>query len=229
MRPIIFFLVILAFFLGGCHGYKLQEEKSATELMADGLKRFEDRDYSSAITAYRRVTDWYPFSEHVPTAQLQIAEAYFKLRQYTMAAASYEEFANLHPRNPSTPYALYQVGRCFFDEMRTIDRDQGNARKAKAAFDRFLSRFPESEYADPARAHVKECQRSIASNELLVAKYYFKHKNYEAALNRFRGIVEDYADTEIQYIALQYLAKCEALVDAKTSAAATKSQEAETE
>lgn len=220
MRLIIFFLVILAFFIGGCHSYKLQEEKSATELMADGLEKFEDRDYRSAITAYRRVTDWYPFSEHVTAAELQIAKAYFKLRQYTQAASSYEEFANLHPRNPSTPYALYQVGRCFFDQMHTIDRDQENARQAQSAFKRFLNRYPDSEYAAPAKAHVKECRRSIASNELLVAKYYYKKKNYKAALNRFRGIVEDYADTEIQHIALQYLAKCETIIAAKTPTAA---------
>lgn len=229
MRPIILFLVILAFFLGGCHNYKLQEEKSATELMADGLKRFEDRDYRSAIAAYKRVTDWYPFSEHVSTAQLQIAEASFKLRQYSQAAAYYEEFANLHPRNPSTPYALYQVGRCFFDQMDTIDRDQDNAQKARAAFRRFLNRYPDSEYADPARAHVKECQRSLASNELLVAKYYYKHKNYKAALSRFRTIVEEYADTEIQHIALQYLAKCESLVAAEAIAAIPENQEAPAE
>ena len=49
-----------------------------------------------------------------------------------------------------------------------------------------------------------------------MAKYYYKQKNYKAALNRFRGIVEDYADTEIQHIALQYLAKCEAEIVART-------------
>lgn len=223
MRPIIFILVILALFIGGCAGYKLEEEKTATELMADGQKSFEDRDYSTAINAYRRVTEWYPYSEHVSVAQLQIAEAYFKLKRYTLAAASYEEFANLHPRNPSTPYALYQVGRCYFDQMETIDRDQENAREAESAFKRFLNRYPDSEYAGPARAHIKDCRRNIASNELLVAKYYYKRKNYKAALNRFQSIVDEYADTEILHVALQYLAKCEDLLAAETLTAGPES------
>jgi outer membrane protein assembly factor BamD len=217
MRPTIVILVILALFAGGCYDRKLQEEKSATELMADGLKKFEDRDYLSAITAYRRVTEWYPFSEHVPVAELQIAEAYYKLRQYSQAAVTYEQFANLHPRHPSTPYALYQVGRCFFDQIHAIDRDQGNARKALTALNRFVDRYPDSEYTDPARAHAKDCQRYLAANELLVAKYYYKNKNYKAALNRFRGIVEDYPDIGVQHVALQYLAKCKALVEAEAS------------
>jgi outer membrane protein assembly factor BamD len=217
MRRTIFLLAILALCLAGCYDMKLTEEKSATELMADGQKKFEDRDYRSAITAFRRVTDWYPFSEHVPDAELKIAEAYFKLRQYDQAAATYEEFSNLHPRNPSTPYALYQVGRCFFDRMHTIDRDQENAEKALLAFKRFLNRYPDSEYADTARAHMKECQKRITAHELLVAKYYFKKKNYKAALIRFQRILEDYPDTGVQHIALQYLAECEAFMEAEAT------------
>lgn len=227
MRPIIFFLVILSLCVGGCYDRKLEEEKSATELMADGQKRYEARDYRSAITAYRRVTDWYPFSEHVPTAELQIAESYYKLRQYTSAAAAYEQFANLHPRNPSTPYALYQVGRCYFDQIYSIDRDQENARTAVEKLNRFLKSYPDSRYADPARAHLKDCQRHIAANELLVAKFYYKNKNYKAALNRFRGIVEEYPDTGVQHVALQYIGKCEAMVEAQRAARAGQARDTE--
>jgi len=227
MRPIILFLVILSLLAGGCYNRKLEEEKSATELMADGLKKYEARDYRSAITSYRRLTDWYPFSEHVAEAELQIAEAYYKLRQYSQASSSYEQFASLHPRNASTPYALYQVGRCYFDQLYTIDRDQENARKALEAFDRFLERYPDSRYAEPAKAHINDCQKQIAANELLVAKFYYKKKNYKAALNRFRGIVEDYPDTGVQHVALQYIAKCEAIVEAQKAARAAQAQTAE--
>jgi len=219
MRRTISILVILAVCLCGCAEIKLTEEKSATELMADGHRRYETRDYRSAITIFRRVTDWYPFSEHVTVAELKIADAYYKLRQYDQAASAYNDFANLHPQNPSTPFALYQVGRCFFDRMQTIDRDQENAQKAFLAFRRLLSRHPGSEYADTATAHIKECQRNIASHELLVAKYYFKWKNYKAALARFQKILKSFPDIGVQHIALQYLTQCEALVGAEASEA----------
>ena len=207
--------MILALCLGGCH-HKLPEEKSASELAADGQKMFEERDYKSAITSYQRLRDWYPFSDLVATAELKIADANYKLRQYDEAAAAYEDFANLHPRNPSTPYALYQAGRCFFDQMSTFDRDQTFARKALDGFTRFVDRYPNNDYADAARAHILDCQRSLASNELLVAEYYFKRKNYKAALIRFRNVLDNYPDVGVQYIALQYLAKCETLASKTT-------------
>jgi outer membrane protein assembly factor BamD len=102
--------------------------------------------------------------------------------------------------------------------MHTIDRDQKNAQQALLAFKRFLGRYPDSEYADPASAHIKECQRSITAHELLVAKYYFKNKNYKAALNRFQSILEDYPDTGVQHIALQYIAECEVFLETDAEA-----------
>jgi outer membrane protein assembly factor BamD len=211
-------MVALSLALSGCYGKKLQEEKSATELVAEGLAKFENRDYRSAITAFQRVKNWYPFSDQVPTAEMKIAEAYYKLRQYEQAAASYQDFANLHPQNPQTPYAMYQVGRCYFDQVDTIDRDQGYAQQALTAFNRFLAQYPGDEYAAAAKSHVVDCQRLIASNELLVAKYYFERKNYKAALYRFQNIVNDYPDTGVQHIALQYLAKCKEHVHVKKDA-----------
>ncbi len=210
-------MMVLVLCLSGCAHKKLQEEKSATELVEEGQKKFEARDYKSAITAFERVKDWYPFSDQVPTAQMKIAEAHYKLREYDQAAAAYEEFANLHPKNPLTPYAMYQVGRCFYDQMHTIDRDQENTKKALAAFKRLLNRWPDSEYTGPTRAHITECQRRLASHELLVAKYYFRRKNYQAALARFQNVINDYSDTGVQYIALQYLAKCEAHIKNEAS------------
>jgi outer membrane protein assembly factor BamD len=155
------------------------------------------------------VKDWYPFSELVPTVELKIAEAYFKLKEYDQAAEAYQEFANLHPRHPSTPYAYYQVGQCFFVRMDTIDRDQSPARKALESFTRFVRRYPDNQYTELARTRIKECQKSLASYELLVARYQFKKKNYKAALKRFRIILDEYPDVGIQHIVLQYLAKCE--------------------
>lgn len=209
-KSILPLLVLLALLICGCGDKKLPEEKSASELSALGQERYDRRDYASAILLFQRVKDWYPFSELVTTAELTIAEAHFKLKEYDEAADAYQEFANLHPRHPSTPYAYYQIGQCHFVRMDTIDRDQTPAKKALESFTRFVSRYPDNEYTELAMAHIKECQKSLASHELLVAKYQFKKKNYKAALKRFRIILDDYPDVGIQHIVLQYLAKCEA-------------------
>lgn len=212
LKPILYVLLLISLCVGGCGDRKLPEEKSATELAAEGQKMFERRDYAVAILLYQRVKDWYPFSELVTTAELQIAEAHYKLQEYDQAAEAYQEFVNLHPRHPSTPYAFFQVGQCFFVRIGTIDRDQTPAKKALDNFTRFVSRYPDNPYTDLARAHIKECQRNLASHELLVARYQFKKKNYKAALKRFRIILDDFPDVGIQHIVLQYIAKCEAKI-----------------
>ena len=96
IKPIIYLLLAFFLFIGGCGDRKLPEEKSASELMALGQERFERRDYALAILLFQRVKDWYPFSELVTTAELQIAEAHYKLKEYDEAAEAYQEFVNLH-------------------------------------------------------------------------------------------------------------------------------------
>lgn len=231
MKIKLFIILLISFFicLGGCKGIKPIEEKSAAELVAEGQEKYDDRDYNGAISYFQRVRDWYPFSEHVTAVELKIADSWYQLRQYEQAAAQYQEFANLHPRNPSTPYALYQVGRCYYDQIATIDRDQTATEKALEYFSRFVNRYPDNEYTAPARAHVKECQKSLASNELLAAKFYFDRKNYKAALKRFRIILDDYPDVGTQHIVLQYLAACEAHVNETVQKTASDIPAVETE
>jgi outer membrane protein assembly factor BamD len=209
IKPVLCLLVVFVLFIGGCGDRKLPEEKSASELVAEGQVRFDRQDYNSAIAYFQRVKDWYPFSELVTTAELKVAESHYMLKEYDQAADAYQEFANLHPRNPSTPYAYYQIGNCYFVQMGTIDRDQTSAKKAAENFARFISRYPDNEYTELAKANLRECQKSLASNELLVARYQFKKKNYKAALKRFRIVLDDYPDVGIQHIVLQYIAKCE--------------------
>ena len=216
MRPILYLLIVLGLCIGGCGEKKLPEEKSASELVALAQERYDRRDYATAILVFQRVRDWYPFSELVPTVELKIAESHFKLKEYDQAADAYQEFANLHPRHPSTPYAYYQVGQCFYVRMDTIDRDQTPARKALESLTRFVRRYPDNQYTELAKAHIKECQKSLASHELLVARYQFKKKNYKAAQVRFRIILDEYPDVGIQHIVLQYLAKCEANLENTT-------------
>jgi outer membrane protein assembly factor BamD len=212
IKPILYLLAVLALLISGCGDRKLPEEKSASELSAEGQKRFDRQDYALAIQLFKRVKDWYPFSELVTNAELKIAEGHYQLREYDEAADAYQEFANLHPRNPSTPYAFYQVGQCFFVRMNTVDRDQTPTKKALDNFTRFVSRYPDNQYADLAKANIKECQKRLTSHELLVARFQFKKKNYKAALKRFRIILDDYPDVGIQHIVMQYLAKCEAKI-----------------
>jgi outer membrane protein assembly factor BamD len=212
MKRFVFLGIIAIFAFTGCAWFETKEEKSAQELAIDGMDEFNNRDYKKAIEFFERLKDWYPFSKYAILAELKIADAYYKLEEYEDAIFAYEEFEALHPRNDAIPYVIYQIGLCYFEQIDTIDRDQTTAKKALDTFKRLKKQFPNNPYTKKAQAHIKKCLKVLAGHEFYVGLFYFKSKNYKAALNRFKSIVINYPDVGIHKNALDYIAICKALL-----------------
>jgi len=201
--------LVVASVMSGCAWFKSQDEKSASELISDGMELYEDGKYKDAIEAFERLKDWYPFSKYAILAELKIADAHLRLEQYEDAIFAYEEFETLHPRNEAIPYVIYQIGRCYFEQADTIDRDQTNTQKALETFNRLIKTFPENEYAKKALAHRTQCQKLLAGHDMYVGMFYYKGKHYRAALNRFQSVLTSYPDVGVHHQALHYVAVCE--------------------
>ncbi len=187
-------------------------EKSAQELVQDGMEEYEKGDYKDAIKNFQQLKDLYPFSKYAILAELKIADAHYHLREYPEAVQAYEEFEQLHPRNEAIPYIIYQIGRSYYEQIDTIDRDQDTAQKALDTFNRLIQQYPEDAYARNARVHILKCYQSLSGHELHVALFYYKQKNYKAALQRFLNVVNDYPDAGYHHQALDYIVQCEAFI-----------------
>jgi len=193
----------------GCAGFKSKEEKTAPELVSDGMGQFNNEDYQDSIESFERLRDWYPFSQYVIVAELKIADAYYHIKNYGEAVAAYEAFENLHPRNEAIPYVIFQIGLCYYEQIDTIDRDQTPAKNALDTFNRLKKQFPEDVYAHRAEENIKKCIKSLAGHELYVGLFYYKSKHYKAALSRFKSILSNFPDVGVHQQALQYLTLCE--------------------
>ena len=220
MKKALFTCTIICIILSGC-GYLKElelwisggdEEFSAQELAWNGMEYYEMGDYDRAIDNFERLKDWYPFSRYAKLAELKIGDANYKLEKYEEAVFAYEEFEKLHPRNEAIPYVIYQIGRCYFDQIETIDRDQTSARKALEAFKRLKKQYPNDPYARTAETHITASYQSLAGNEYIIGRFYYKTKHYKAAHHRFMAVISKYPDVGYHQEALEYLAKCEAIL-----------------
>jgi outer membrane protein assembly factor BamD len=185
------------------------DEKTAQELVNDGMEAFNSQRYRSAIESFEKLKDWYPFSKYAILAELKIADAHFYLGEYVAAIAAYESFENLHPRNEATPYVIFQRGLSYIEQLETVDRDQTSAKKAIETFNRLKKTYPNSEYTAQAENYIRMSLKNMAAHEFYVAEFYFKNKHYKAAIVRFRTVVSSYPDLGLTQKALEYIARCE--------------------
>jgi outer membrane protein assembly factor BamD len=185
------------------------DEKTAQELVNDGMEAFNRQRYRSAIESFDKLKDWYPFSKYAILAELKIADAHFYLGEYEAAIVAYESFENLHPRNEATPYVIFQRGLSYVEQQETIDRDQTSAKKAIEIFNRLKKTYPASEYTAQAENYIRLSLKNMAGHEFYVGEFYFKNKHYKAAVVRFRTVVSSYPDVGLTQKALEYIARCE--------------------
>jgi outer membrane protein assembly factor BamD len=206
-------VALVVFVLPGCGLFdwiftKDINEKSPAELMSEGTDSYESGYNDSALEAFRELKDKYPYSPYAITAEIRIADALFRKALYDEAFEAYSEFERLHPKNPEIPYVIYQKGMCHFEQVTTIDRDQSHTLLAKEEFERLLKKFPSTEYARMARIKIRECYIFLARYELYVARFYFKKKDYQAAMGRYQYILENYPDLGQYEEAVEYLSRC---------------------
>ena len=184
-------IVIVAFSFLAC-GPKNKVEKLAPELAEDARVQFEKERYKEAIDIYTKLRDWYPFNTLAVEAELNIAEAHFKMKEYDEAAIAYEEFEKLHPRHESIDYIIRQQALCYFNRLDSEDRDQTQAIKAYSILARLTQQFPESTYVEEAEKQKAECLKSLAAHEMYVGRFYLKARNYKSALGRFETVLDAY-------------------------------------
>lgn len=200
-------LICLAFVLTGCSSNEKREfsENSETAFFESAMKASKSSNYNNAIELFEELESRYPFGRYSEQAQLELIFAYYKTYDYEASQATSSRFIRLHPQHIRLDYVYYMRGlaayekdRDFFNRFLNIEsaqRDMGSARESLVDFGVLLNRFPDSQYADEARARMIYLRNQLAEHEIHVGRYYIERKAWIAAANRGRYVVENYPTT----------------------------------
>ena len=194
--------------LSGCGIFSNAEKDetvgwSANRLYSEAKSAMSEKSWDRAIKYLEKLEARYPYGRFAQQAQIDIAYAYWKNGDRAQSIAACDRFIKLYPGHDNVDYAYYLKGLVNFNEsggiMSFIDspdmteRDSKGSREAFEAFKELVNRFPNSKYADDARARMRYLVNSLAQYEVHVARYYMKRGAYVAAANRAQFAVKNYA------------------------------------
>lgn len=214
-KLLVLFSVSLLFTVSGCAWFEndgKKMEKTAEQLIKEGLDEFKDENYRNAIKSFTTLRDWYPFSKYAILAELKIADAHFELDDYEEAIFAYQEFERLHPKNEAIPYIIYRRAMCWYDQIKSVDKDQTPAKKALEQFNRLKKSFPDTVHASKAQKRLQKCIENLAGHEEYIANFYLKSQHYKAAIKRFEYLFEIYPDTKPGRKAPERIAYCKKMM-----------------
>jgi len=179
-----------------------------------GLARFNKRDYSEALKKFEELKSNFPDSPpYTIWAELKVGDCHFFKKEYVEAIAAYEEFKKIHPGHEEMPYIQYQIGMSYYNQMRTIDRDQTSTNKALSNFEYLIATYPPSLFTDKAKGKVSVCKKQLADHEFYIGNFYYKQGRFQAAASRFEGLLEKFPKNPEEDKTLYFLGKSYLEVD----------------
>ncbi|WP_102108942.1 outer membrane protein assembly factor BamD [Oceaniglobus roseus] len=171
------------------------ESFSAEDIYKKGEFELEDRKPDEAAKLFGEVERLYPYSEWAKRALIMQAFAYHRDKDYEAARSSAQRFIDFYPADEDAAYAQYLLALSYYDQIDDVGRDQGLTFQALQAMRDVIEKYPDSEYARSAILKFDLAFDHLAAKEMEIGRYYLKRKNFAAAINRFRVVVEQFQTT----------------------------------
>gem|GEM_PF-680650 len=213
IKSILIFLAIIIFFMISCGKKSIPQITEADPLYSNAVDLYSKGKFEKASENFLEFKNRFPFDSRINEVEIKYCDSLYKAEMYIEAENAYLDFIKLHPKNELVPYAKYQLGMVQFQQISTIDRDQSKLHLAYDYFSALTKEFPNSKYSAIATHRMHECKRKIAKNNFYIGYFYFKKKNYKAAIYRFEEVLQKYPgyidDKVLYYLGSSLLLKGE--------------------
>jgi len=211
-RAVLVLAPALTLLLVACGGKKKPETEVNVDppgvLYNEALASLESGDAHDASEKFATIDKEHPYSDEARKAMIMSAFLNFRRSNYQDAINDAQRYVTLFPASEDAAYAQYLIGESYFRQIPDVTRDQDLAKKAMDAMGEVVSKYPESEYANDARNKIDIAHDQLAGKEMQIGRYYEERREYLAAVNRFRDVVEQYQTPRHVEEALHRLTEC---------------------
>ena len=193
-------VAVLVLALGACSNRVREDEPldgyTAEEIFARGEYVLENnRRVDDALRYFREVERIYPYTDWARRSIVMQAYALHRDGQYDEARATANRFLDQYPGDPDAAWAAYIVALTYYDQIEDVGRDQGLTFQALTHLRYVIEQYPNTEYARSAVLKFDLAFDRLAAKEMEIGRFYLGRGNYQAAINRFRAVVEQYQTT----------------------------------
>ena len=161
-----------------------------------------------SLRYFQEVERLYPYTSWAKRGLIMQAFVLHKNKQYEEARDAAQRFLDFYPGDEDAAYAQYLMALSYYDEIDEVGRDQGLTFQALQSLRVVIEEYPDSEYAKSAMMKFDLAFDHLAGKEMEIGRYYLKRKNYTAAMNRFKAVVQDFQTTTHTAEALHRLVEC---------------------
>lgn len=124
------------------------EKGTADELYKGGLKAFQERNYSGAISKFESLIRQYPKASLVDNAYFWLGESYYQSQDYKKSILQYEKVIKDYPKSNKASASYLKQGMAF--------ARLNNYQVARIRLNDVIDKFPKSQEVTRAREELKK-------------------------------------------------------------------------
>jgi outer membrane protein assembly factor BamD len=194
-------LATLAGLTAACSNTGTTQEPPRT-LFQDGQALEDDGLLTEAIEKFKKVSTENQGTRLGSFAYLRMAELYSRQEDWLQAETNYRLFLSANSNSHLNAYVLYRLlimndkksyTGIFFPE-REVDRDIEPAKQIITEYKRFYLLYPQSIYAPEVAPIYREARHTLAQHEILVADFYLRREEYNAAASRYLYVLRNFPE-----------------------------------
>jgi outer membrane protein assembly factor BamD len=200
-----FLLVLpLVFLLPSCGGKNVSTNPPASNLDEPDRALFERamRDlnknkFTVGRLALQTLINTYPDSEYLPQAKYAMAESYFKENSsssLSQAENEFKDYITFFPTSDLAGDAQLKIAMTHIRRIEKHDRDSTQAKLAEIELKSMIETYPDSKLLDEAKQDLRAVQEVLADGVNGVGNFYMLHRNYAAAISRYKEVMTKYPD-----------------------------------
>ena len=181
----------------GAEKYKMEvtPDVPASKTYDQGLQKLANGSPSEAAKKFTDLGKQYPSSDWARKGLLMTTYADYQAADYTSAETSAERYLKEYANSAEADYILYLQANSYYMQIPDISRDQEKTAKALEAFQAVVQKYPKSEYAEDAKYKIQVTEDQLGGKEMSIGRFYLNRRNYTAAINRFRNVLQYYQTT----------------------------------
>lgn len=206
--------LLLLILFSGCATKKvvLDNYESAMNLLKIG-------NYSGAAEMFEKIEDLEPFSENATKGLIMSAYSYYRAKQYEDSIRIIDYFIQSNPIDENIAYMQYLKGLNYYDRISSMAKARDITERANVAFNELIYKFPNTKYIEDASKKLGKVETYLSGNEMNVANYYLKRKNYIGAMNHFINVVNRFPKSKFAPEAIYRLLEISLFLNLKLEAA----------
>ncbi len=201
-------IISFSFMLSGCASKITKKFLPPRVYYKKALYEAKNKNYSAASKNFKTLITNYPSYRNTRKAELKLGDVYYFAGKYIEAAGAYTDFLVLHPRSKEAAFAMFYIGMSHFKRIMAVGRSQNQAKKAKAEFEKLISKYPYSKFSKGSLKLIKLINIHLSKNTFFTGLYYFNAEMWKQAAYMFKIVLKQYKGYPIIPKDLYYIYIC---------------------